>query len=89
MERFDISILKYNKMPHINVKVYDTQNNSFLFQQDVNVETFGDIKELIGFSSSTRYTNRDDKSDAFANTARPVVGDVTIFASASKSKAGC
>jgi hypothetical protein len=75
-------------MPNVRVRVYNTQNNSYSFDQDVTVSTFGEIQTLIGFNHSSRYTDREDKTDPFLNPERQVTKDVTIFESPSKSKAG-
>ncbi len=75
-------------MPNVKVKVYDTQNNSWMFDQDVDVDTYDDIKGLIGHDSRHRYTDRETREDPFTSTGRRVTGDVTIFCSPAKSKAG-
>lgn len=75
-------------MPNVRIRVYNTQNNAYSFDQDVSVGTFEDVKKLIGHNSSSRYTDRDDKTDPFLNPSREVTKDVTIFESPSKSKAG-
>jgi hypothetical protein len=75
-------------MPNIRVRVYNTQNNSYTFDQDVSVATFGEMKDLIGHNPSSRYTDKDDRSDPFLNEAKLVTKDVVIFESPSKSKAG-
>lgn len=75
-------------MPNIRVRVYNTQNNSYSFDQDVSVSTFGEIKELIGHNPGSRYTDKEDRSDPFMNDNKPVTQDVVIFESPSKSKAG-
>jgi len=75
-------------MPNIRVRVYNTQNNSYTFDQDVSVATFGEVKSLIGHNPSSRYTDKDDRSDPFLNESKLVTKDVVIFESPSKSKAG-
>jgi len=75
-------------MPNVRVRVYNTQNNAYSFDQDVTVSNYGEIKEMIGFNSSSRYTDKDDRSDPFMNTNKLVTKDVVIFESPSKSKAG-
>jgi hypothetical protein len=76
-------------MPNIRLRVYDTQNNSWNVDQDVDVETMGDVKNLIGFNETTRYTDKDDRSNPFADDSKLVTKDITIFASPTSSKAGC
>ncbi len=75
-------------MPSIRLRIYNTQNNSYSMDQDVSVATFGEIKELIGFNPSSRYTDKDDRSDPFLNDNKLVTQDVVIFESPSTSKAG-
>ncbi len=75
-------------MPNVRVRVYNTQNNSYTFDQDVSVNNFGEVKELIGHNPSSRYTDKEDRSDPFLNDSKPITKDVVIFESPSKSKAG-
>ncbi len=76
-------------MPSVKVRVYNTQNNEYSFDQVVDVKTFGDIQTLIGHQPNARYTDKATRSDPFSDTSKLVAGDVTIFMSPSKSKAGC
>jgi len=75
-------------MPNIRLRVYDTQNNNFKVDTDVSVSTFKDIKDLISFNASSRYTDKADRTDPFLNLDKLVTNDVTIFESPAKSKAG-
>ncbi len=76
-------------MPNIRLRVYDTQNNNFKVDQDVSVSTFQDVKDLIGFNATSRYTDKADRTDPFLNINKLVTNDITIFESPAKSKAGC
>jgi len=75
-------------MATAKIRVYSTQNNEYSFDQVVDVKTYGDIKQLIGYNPTSRYTDKDTRQDAFADEDKLVAGDVTIFCSPSKSKAG-
>jgi len=75
-------------MPSIRLRVYNTQNNSYSFDQDISLDNYGDIKKAIQFNNSSRYTDKEDRNDPFANEDRMVTGDVTIFESPASSKAG-
>jgi hypothetical protein len=76
-------------MPNIRLRVYDTQNNSWNVDTDVDVTTMADVKALIGYNDTTRYTDKEDRKNPFEDETRLVNGDLTIFASPSSSKAGC
>jgi hypothetical protein len=75
-------------MPNIRLRVYDTQNNTWNVDTDVDVETMKDVKDLIGFNQTTRYTDKADRSNPFEREDKLVTGDLTIFASPTSSKAG-
>ena len=75
-------------MPNVRVRVYNTQNNAYTFDQDVSVSNFGEVKQLIGHNPSSRYTDKEDRTDPFLNDSKAVTTDVVIFESPSKSKAG-
>ena len=75
-------------MPSVKVRVYNTQNNEYSFDQVVDVKTFADVKQLIGHQDNARYTDKATRADPFTDPNKLVAGDVTIFMSPSKSKAG-
>jgi len=76
-------------MPSIRLKVYDTQSSDYIIDEDVDVQTFADIQQMIpGYNEQTRYSDATTKGDAFANVDALVTRDVTIFQTPSKSKAG-
>ncbi len=70
------------------ITYYNTQNNSYDFDQVVDVKTYGEISQLIGVQQNSRYTDKDTREDPFIDENKLVAGDVTIFCSPSKSKAG-
>ena len=75
-------------MAYVRIRVYDTLNSEFTFDKEANVSTYGDIKKLINPKSGTRYIDRATKEDAFLNEGKLVTGDVIIFSTPGKSKAG-
>ena len=71
----------------IRLKIFNTQSSEWTKDEDVDVKTMGDIQSMVQDGIHT-FTDRATREPAFSNPEKLVSGDVTLFSSSQKSKAG-
>ena len=75
-------------MPRIKLKVFNTQSSAWEIDEDIDASTMRDVQARVNPGANDRYTDRATREAAFSNPDKLVTGDITLFKSASKSKAG-
>jgi len=75
-------------MPNIRLKVFDTQSSEWVIDEDVDATDMRDIQARVSSGPNQRFTDRATRENAFADPERLVTGDITLFRSSAKSKAG-